>query len=404
MKCRKCNTELQKQAVFCPCCGEKQAVDPSNTKMPECHVPNVSGSTPNEKPVARKRKKYIWAAVICMGVMIAVLGIISILIGGEYISGTGRPLLRQQELALRMQTCQTVSVGEHQIVAITDDGRAVATGNNNCGECDVEEWSDLKAVVAGDGQFTLGLRNDGIVLAAGNNYSGQLDVAAWTDIVAIASSGMHTVGLKADGTVVAAGSNDFGQCDVQTFENIEKIYAHNFFTLAIDKEGKVHCAGDSRMLDEISQWEDIFCLAVSEGHVVGLRYDGTVVAAGNDDRTDIGDWEDIVSVAVSNYHTVGLKADGTVVETGLEDIAHLVTLWDDIVAIAVDNNSVFGIKSDGSLVSGSNLHRDYTDSVWNSDIVALYAYDGKLVTLREDGHLICNGYAMPGFEKVKVPD
>lgn len=50
-------------------------------------------------------------------------------------------------------------------------------------------------------------------------------------------------------------------------------------------------------------------------HAVGLRADGTVVAAGKNDRgqCDAGGWSDIIAVSTKVFHTVGLKADGTVV-------------------------------------------------------------------------------------------
>jgi hypothetical protein len=54
------------------------------------------------------------------------------------------------------------------------------------------------------------LKSDGTVVATGQNDNGQLDVSDWTDIVAIstvsdAMTYRHTVGLKSDGSVVATG-------------------------------------------------------------------------------------------------------------------------------------------------------------------------------------------------------
>ena len=61
-------------------------------------------------------------------------------------------------------------------------------------------------------------------------------------------------------------------------------------------------------------------MAVSAGDVltIGLKADGTVVAAGNNDygQCNVDSWKDIVAVAAGNVHTIGLKADGTVVATG----------------------------------------------------------------------------------------
>ncbi len=68
---------------------------------------------------------------------------------------------------------------------------------------------------------TVGVKSDGTVVAVGNNEEGQCDVDNWTDIVAVSAGGYHTVGLKADGTVVAVGNNEAGQCDVSDWSNIK---------------------------------------------------------------------------------------------------------------------------------------------------------------------------------------
>ena len=71
---------------------------------------------------------------------------------------------------------------------------------------------------------TVGLKADGTVVATGNNEFGQCNVGNWTDIVAISAGYNHTVGLKADGTVVATeylGDYNSGQCDVEVWTDIK---------------------------------------------------------------------------------------------------------------------------------------------------------------------------------------
>ena len=86
-------------------------------------------------------------------------------------------------------------------------------------QCDVDSWSDIVAVAAGE-VHTVGLRSDGTVVVAGDNVWGECNVDGWTDIVAVAAGWGHTVGLRSDGTVVATGWNDAGQCDVSDWKNI----------------------------------------------------------------------------------------------------------------------------------------------------------------------------------------
>ena len=56
-------------------------------------------------------------------------------------------------------------------------------------------------------------------------------------------------------------------------------------------------------------------------HIVGLRADGAVVAAGYNDagQCDVRGWADIVQVAAGYGHTVGLEFNGTVVAEGLNN-------------------------------------------------------------------------------------
>lgn len=68
-------------------------------------------------------------------------------------------------------------------------------------------------------------------------------------------------------------------------------------------------------------------LAAGRRHTVGLKPDGTVIAAGDNTcgQCGVDGWREIVSVAAAsvhvarntgNAHTVGLRADGTVVAAG----------------------------------------------------------------------------------------
>ena len=59
-----------------------------------------------------------------------------------------------------------------------------------------------ESTIAGGMTTTVGLKTDGTVVAVGQNEYGQCDVSEWTDIVAVAAGDFHTVGLKADDMLV----------------------------------------------------------------------------------------------------------------------------------------------------------------------------------------------------------
>ncbi|PGS27387.1 hypothetical protein COC59_07455 [Bacillus cereus] len=81
-----------------------------------------------------------------------------------------------------------------------------------------KRWS--KDMIAAGRGHTVALKSDGKVMAVGWNEYGQCNVSNWRDIVAIAAGCAHTVGLKLDGTMVAIGDNTYGQCDVGSWRNI----------------------------------------------------------------------------------------------------------------------------------------------------------------------------------------
>ena len=73
---------------------------------------------------------------------------------------------------------------------------------------------NVTPMIAAGGGHIVGFKSDGTVVAIGDNNDGQCNVGNWTDIIQVAAGSLHTVGVKSDGTVVATGWNGAGQCDV----------------------------------------------------------------------------------------------------------------------------------------------------------------------------------------------
>ena len=140
-------------------------------------------------------------------------------------------------------------------------------------------------------------------------------------------------------------------------------------------------------------------IAASDEHMVGLKFDGTVVARGynKDGRCDVSGWTDIVEIAASEKHTVGLKSDGTVVACGYNhygqcDVSH----WTDIVAVATSYEHTVGLKSDGTVLAcGKNDDSQCNVSGW-TDIVAVAAGHIRTVGLKSDGTVVACGYNSVG--------
>ena len=266
----------------------------------------------------------------------------------------------------------TVSISGTHIVALRNDGTALATGPNEYGECNVADWSDLVAVCTGENaHHTVGLRSDGTVVAVGSNSYEKCNVTDWTNIVAIYADNGSTYGLRANGTVVTTGSHDVGN-----WTNIVSVITSGEHTIGLRADGTVVATGNNDFGEcNVETWTEIVSVTVDHNVTYGVRADGTVVAAGRNkmskDEADsgtviavicdsIGDFaygvhsdSNVVAMANSYHHIVKLYADGTVDAHDRHDkneASCKVESWKDIVAIWADTHITYGLRSDGTMV------------------------------------------------------
>ena len=252
----------------------------------------------------------------------------------------------------------TLTTGEAHTVGVLESGKAIATGYNKYGQCDVDNWTGITMVSAGV-RHTVGLKDDGAVVAAGDNYYSQCEVGDWRDIAAVSAGSWHTVALQTNGKVVATGNNDYGQCNVKGWTDIVAVSAGNAHTVGLKVDGTVIATGSNEFGQcNVGGWTDIVAISTNHAHTVGLKADGTVVAAGLNDFSQcaVSDWRDIVAISAGVHHTVGLKADGTVVAVGSnQDGQRNVYAWENVVAISAGNTHTVALRSSGQATAiGSN--------------------------------------------------
>lgn len=80
----------------------------------------------------------------------------------------GKKLELPQIRALTHTGISSVYAGKFYTGAITSGGSAAVVGDNDYGQCDVGDWTDLKALALGH-THTVGLKKDGTILSAGCN-------------------------------------------------------------------------------------------------------------------------------------------------------------------------------------------------------------------------------------------
>ena len=174
-----------------------------------------------------------------------------------------------------------------------------------------------------------------------------------------------------------------------------KIAAGDDHTVGLKVDGTVVAAGDNMFGQcKVRDWTNIVSISAGNVYTVGLKADGTVVAAGDNEygQCDVSDWTDIVSIAAGNFHTVGLKADGTVVAVGYNGHGQCnVRDWTDIVSIAAGYYHTVGLKADGTVVAASsNGFWQCKVSDW-TDIVSIAAGISHTVGLKADGTVVAAG-------------
>lgn len=186
----------------------------------------------------------------------------------------------------------------------------------------------------------MGLDSDGTLKSTGHDAGdGQRNVGDWKDIVAIATGWRHTVGLNSAGNVLITGYGSSGQLN----------------QMQLDRE----------------DWKGIIAIAagggnnVGNGHTVGLRKDGKVVAVGDNtfNQCDVDQWENIVAIAAGDWFTMGLDKDGQIFITKpSQDVIEEYDLYTDVlnvekwsntgvIAIAAGGGSAIGLYDSGSVIA-----------------------------------------------------
>ena len=179
---------------------------------------------------------------------------------------------------------------------------------------------------------------------------------------------------KTDNPTIEATNNDAATASAERAKNShvrsqQTLVAGRRHTVGLRNDGTVVAAGDNYNGQcDVNDWKDIVAIATGDLHTVGLCSNGTVVAAGNNynGQCNAGAWKDIIAIAAGNFHTVGLRSDGTVVATGLNDYGQCnVSDWKDIVAIAAGYVHTVGLRSDGTVVAtGLNDYGQCNVSNW----------------------------------------
>lgn len=224
---------------------------------------------------------------------------------------------------------------------------------------------------------TVGLRDDGKVLACGSNDYGQCDVSSWTDITAVAAGAYHTVGLKADGTVVTAGRNSENQCDTSDWKKVVQIAAADYATFGLCADGTLLCTGFNDY-SVPSGWSDLRSVSAGSYAVAALRSNGEALIYPQVVNGDA--LSSLVALTLNTGYAVGLRSNGTVVCTACE-----LENWQDILAVSASSTAILGLDAEGRIWSRFFRSHDAVDLSGVSGAVAVSAGGTHYAVVLEDG-------------------
>ena len=228
----------------------------------------------------------------------------------------------------------------------------------------------------------LALRNDGTVWQW-SSFTPLEQVQGLNNVTAIALGTDHSVALRSDGTVWTWGSNRMGQlghgttrgnypvpAQVPNLNNVTGVAAGNSYTMALRSDGTVWAWGlrsDSDIPVQIQNFSNI--VAIVNG--VALRNDGTVWEwRRRDSAEQVEGLSNITEIAVSTSYYIALRDDGTVWEWGTRWVQE--PPFGESVSVSPIQNphlrdvtsiAIGGFSTSGMVVSFSVALRD-DGSVW----------------------------------------
>jgi len=265
-------------------------------------------------------------------------------------------------------------VSYYGVFCLDVNGRVTAFGTRGAGNEDYSSWKDVASICCMSPYVLAGVKKDGTVLVD-NWQADPVDVSDWKGITSLCAPGYGSLlGVCADGTVRSAVgySDDEGYLlnrDGQRMSGIVKVaaaQAKDLSVFALTEQGTVDVPWDEYTYyhgswgQPVLSWTDLRDVAACSDHtdVFGLTRDGRVLyggVVGDDgkslfDESVLSSWTDVTAISAGSNHLVALRSDGTVLAAGDNTYGQCdVSDWIDVVRIEAMGATTVGYTADGAI-------------------------------------------------------
>jgi uncharacterized repeat protein (TIGR02543 family) len=176
-------------------------------------------------------------------------------------------------------------------------------------------------------------------------------------------------------------------------------------SLALLADGTVIAWGDNNrsQCNVPAGLTNVVAIAKGDYHSMALKSDGTVVAWGYNGKKQSNvpaDLTNVSAVAAGEGYSMALKADGTIVAWGA-DAFNAPSGLKDVVAMDANGNQSLMLKADGTVVTGRN-NNNGDIPLDLSDVIAVAAGGAHSLALKSDGTVVAWGHNNKG--QCRVPE
>ena len=320
----------------------------------------------------------------------------------------------QVSLSNALHYKRRLACGERMTACINADGHVLTTAHLRS----ARQWNHVRALVCGNAHL-LALHENGRVSADGNDVDGCTAVSDWENVRSVAAGKYHSLGVTEDGRVLFCGRNDCGQGDVSEWRNIFRVFAADDYTVGLTYEGTLLIAGAPPFVKDTidAAWNSPLDVAVTSTHMAAVYADGHVLSTathpasekpGDGEVPNTASWSGVRAIAVGPDVTVGLCFGGRVVAVGDNGRGQCETAeWKQIVDIGCGDGYTVGLTGDGRVLAAGyprsadgtpyvldiSHWQDVMTVVCGSKHVAAMAGNGQVLASGRDGDKQCSATA-----------